>query len=440
MTEPQGHRILVIEDDLTLKAMMVDQMTRLGHDVRGAGSRAEALAQLSSFLPELALLDLGLPDTDGLTFLPELREYCPVVVVTAQASINLAVRAVRAGAADYLVKPVTPQNLALTLHRFFETLELWRDLAYWQSMAHASSAPRLIGDGPAVVELRRLIALFAQAATPVLILGEAGTGKEMAARIIHASGPRVNGRFISVDCDAGVDPAELFGSWRAGARMEGLLNAAERGTLFLSGVDRLSPELQMRLLRAMETRSYRPVGSSASLTVDTRFILSATLSDAQLREAAAGNQLLQYLSAFVIEIPPLRDRPGDIAELARQFLNMRDFQRDTTKELTEPALRALSDYSWPGNVRELGNTIELAIILSQGQSKIGPEHLNLPSSAGAATSGQVVLRFAEPPTLEELRDTYLDELIARYEGNRRRIATVLGISERNLYRLLKPSE
>ena len=184
--------------------------------------------------------------------------------------------------------------------------------------------------------------------------------------------------------------------------MEGLLNAAERGTLFLSGVDRLSPELQMRLLRAMETRSYRPVGSSASLTVDTRFILSATLSDAQLREAAAGNQLLQYLSAFVIEIPPLRDRPGDIAELARQFLNMRDFQRDTTKELTEPALRALSDYSWPGNVRELGNTIELAIILSQGQSKIGPEHLNLPSSAGAATSGQVVLRFAEPPTLEEL--------------------------------------
>lgn len=440
MTQTQGHRILVIEDDPTLNAMMVDQMARLGHEVRGAASRAEAMAQLASFLPELALLDLGLPDTDGLTFLPELREYCPVVVVTAQASINLAVRAVRAGAADYLVKPVTPQNLALTLHRFFETLELRRDLAYWQSMAHAASAPRLIGDGPAVVELRRRIALFAQAATPVLILGEPGTGKEMAARIIHASGPRANARFISVDCDAGVDPAELFGSWQAGARIEGLLTAAERGTLFLSGVDRLSPELQMRLLRAMETRSYRPVGSSASLTVDTRFVLSATLSDAHLREAAAGNQLLQYLSAFVIEIPPLRDRPGDIAELARQFLNTRDFQRDTSKELTEPALRALSDYSWPGNVRELGNTIELAIILSQGQSRIGPEHLNLPTGAAAATNGQVVLRFAEPPSLEVLRDTYLEELIARYEGNRRRIATVLGISERNLYRLLKPSE
>lgn len=440
MTEPQGHRVLVIEDDLTLKAMIVDQLTRLGHDVRGAASRAEALAQLSSFLPELALLDLGLPDTEGLTFLPELREYCPVVVVTAQASINLAVRAVRAGAADYLVKPVTPQNLALTLHRFFETLELRRDLAYWQSMAHASAAPRLIGDGQAVVELRRLIALFAQAVTPVLILGEPGTGKEMAARIIHAAGPRANGRFISVDCDAGVDPAELFGSWQAGGRVEGLLTAAERGTLFLSGVDRLSPELQMRLLRAMETRSYRPVGSSASLPTDARFILSSTLTEEQLRAAAASNQLLQYLSAFVIEIPPLRERPGDIAGLAQQFLNMRDFQRDTTKGLTEPALRALSDYSWPGNVRELGNTIELAVILSQGHSEIGPEHLNLPTSPGTATRGQLVLRFAEPPTLEALRDAYLEELIVRYEGNRRRIATVLGISERNLYRLLKPSE
>ncbi len=435
----QSHRVLVIEDDATLNAMIVDQIARLGHEVRGAGSRSAALNELASFLPELALLDIGLPDTDGLEFLSELREYCPVVVVTALASIDQAVRTVRAGAADYLVKPVTPQNLTLTLHRFFETLELRRDLAYWQSRANAAEPPRLVGDSPAIVRMRGLIDLFAKALTPVLILGEPGTGKETAARIIHSEGPRANGRFISVDCDAGLDPADLFGSWQSGARQEGLLAAADRGTIYLSGIERLAPEMQMRLLRAIETRAYRPAGSPAALKTEARFILSAGLTATALRTAAGTSELLQFLSAFVIEIPPLRERRGDIVGLAQQFLQQRDFQRAIEKSFADPALRALTAHAWPGNVRELRNTVELSIILSQGHEVIGREHLNLPPSPDEQDSADtgLVLRFAEPPTLDGLRDAYLDLLLARFGGNRRTVADVLGISERNLYRILK---
>lgn len=440
MSADLSHRVLVIEDDVTLRAMLLDLIARLGHDVRGAGSRSEALNQLAGFLPELALLDLGLPDTDGLGFLTELREYCPVVVVTALASIDQAVRTVRAGAADYLVKPVTPQNLTLMLHRFFETLELRRDLAYWQSRAGAAPPPRLEGDSAPIVDLRRLIALFAQAATPVLILGEPGTGKEMAARIIHSAGPRANGRFVSVDCDAGLDPSELFGSWQAGARQEGLLAAAERGTIYLSGIERLVPEMQLRILRAIETRSYRPTGSAATLSTDARFILSAALTATELRAVPGASELFQFLTAFAIEIPPLRQRRSDIVGLARQFLEQRDFQRAIEKSFSEPALRALTGHDWPGNVRELRNAVELSIILSQGQEMIGPEHLNLPpapDSGGRAEDG-IVLRFADPPSMDGLRDSYIALLLDRFNGNRRRVADVLGISERNLYRILKP--
>lgn len=341
---------------------------------------------------------------------------------------------------DYLVKPVTPQNLTLTLHRFFETLELRRDLAYWQSVANASDVPRLAGDSEPIIELRRLIDLFAQATTPVLILGEPGTGKETAARTIHSAGARANGRFVAIDCNAGLDPAELFGSWQAGARQEGLLAAVGRGTIYLSGIERLGPEMQIRLLRAIETRSYRPSGSSGTLTTEVRFILSAALTGAELRTAAAASELLQYLCAFVIEIPPLRDRRGDIPGLAQQFLEARDFQRAIDKSFSDKALRALAAHSWPGNVRELRSTVELSIILSQGKGMIGPEHLNLPLAPDdrRGADNAVTLRFSEPPTLDDLRDAYVEDLLSKFGGNRRKVAEVLGISERNLYRIIKP--
>ena len=437
MTAASRYRILVIEDDLTLARMLVDMLTRMGHEARAAPSRAAALATLSEFSAHLALLDLRLPDVDGNVFLPELREYCAVIVVTAYGSIDEAVRTVRAGAADFVVKPISPQGLELVLTRFFQTLELRRDLAYWQAQANFAETPQIIGEGAAIGELRRTVTLFASADTPVLIVGEAGTGKEMAARTIHTMSPRSNARFLSVDCDPGLEAAELFGSWRGGAHTEGLLAAVGTGTIFLSGVDRLAADLQARLLRAMKAGTCRPVGSSVNVPVSARFLLSSTLVGEELREAAHDSDLLQYLSAFVVGIPALRARRGDIAPLARQFVENRNFQRATEKTLSDAAIDVLESYDWPGNVRELGNVIERAIIMSHGSSVIEPEHLNLARGSVPDPEGVVELRFDQPPTLETLRDSYLDLLVDRFAGNRRKIAETLAISERNLYRLLK---
>lgn len=436
-----GHHVLIIEDDATLAQMLADQVARMGHVTRVAAGRRETLIALADFNPDLALLDLRLPDVDGQVFLPELREYCPVIVITAYGSIDQAVQTVRAGAGDYLVKPVSAQGLDLVLTRFFQTLELRRDLAFWQSQAGAAEAPRIVGAGEAIESLRRQVALYAPADTPVLIIGESGTGKEMAARAIHASSPRANGRFVSVDCDPGLEAAELFGSWQGGTRSEGLLAAAENGTLFLAGIERLDPDLHARLLRAMETGSYRAIGSSVNLPARARFVLSGAMSPTDLKEAARHSDLIQYLSAFAVEIPPLRERRADIAPLAWRFLDSRTFQRSTEKELTPEAIAVLEAYDWPGNVRELGNVIERAIIMSHGLARIGPEHLNLPVPASRpGQSDEVVLTFANPPTLDELRDEYFSLLLQRFHGNRRRVAEVSGISERNLYRLLRKDD
>ena len=173
------------------------------------------------------------------------------------------------------------------------------------------------------------------------------------------------------------------------------------------------------------------------MPVSARLLLPSTLVGEELREAAHDSDLLQYLSAFVVGIPALRARRGDIAPLARQFLENRNFQRATEKTLSDAAINVLQAYDWPGNVRELGNVIERAIIMSHGSSVIEPEHLNLARGSGTDPEGVVELRFDQPPTLETLRDSYLDLLVDRFAGNRRKIAETLAISERNLYRLLK---
>lgn len=438
MMSANQHRILIIEDDRTLAQLMAENMAVLGLTTRIASGRAEALEHLSEFGPDLALLDMRLPDVDGQTFLPELREYCPVIVITAYGSIDQAVRMVRAGAADYLVKPVSAQSLELVLTRFFQTLELRRDLAYWQSQAGAADVPRIVGEGAAMERLRRMVALYAPADTPVLILGEPGTGKEMAARALHAASPRANGRFISVDCDPGLEPADLFGKAQGGVRHDGLLAAVDNGTILLAGIERLDTDLHARLLRVLETGQYRAIGSSVNITSGARFVLSGAITTDELKAAARQSDLMQYLSAFVIDIPPLRARREDVALLARQFLERRTFQRGIDKQFTPAALAVLEAYEWPGNVRELGNVVERAIIMSHGSAAIGPEHLNLPGPKPVdGRSGHVDLSFDKPPNLDQLRDTYLAYLLERYRGNRRLVAEVAGVSERNLYRLLK---
>ena len=441
-----AQRILVVEDDTTLNRLLIEQLTRLGYVAQGAGGRAEALSVLARFHPALAILDLRLPDVDGLQFLPELREYCPVIILTAYGSIDQAVQVVRAGAADYLVKPVSAQSLELALGRFFDRAALLRDLAFWQQQARRTQDSELIGNSAELAAVRRLVSLFAGADAPVLILGEGGTGKELVARSLHGLSPRANGRMISVDCDGGLPATELFGELRETPeggliRQEGLIAAAETGTIYLSGADRLSPDLQARLLRAIETGTYRSVGSNTATGSAARFIVSSNLRLEDIAtDGVIRNELLFRLSAFTIAMPALRNRAGDIRLLAEGFLTNRSFQRNIPKSFGADALGALERHDWPGNVRELRNAVERAIIMSAGEEVIHAEHLGLalvPAPADTALDQGVALSFDTPPTLDMLRDSYLQMMLEKYGGNRRRVAEILGISERNTYRLLQ---
>lgn len=453
MTNPVSRCVLVIEDDLTLNGLLVEQIRRLGHDAQGAVSRATALDILASQRFDLAILDLRLPDADGEVFLPELREYCPAVVLTALGSIDHAVKAVRAGAADFLVKPASGQVLELAINRVLGVIDLHRDLAFWQGRAKIGQDRPLLGSSPEMDAVRRLISLFAGADSPVLILGEDGSGKETCAMSLHRLSPRANGRFVSVDCDAGSSAEEIFGDMQVGAdgrirHSEGLLAAADTGTVYLSNADRLPPDLQNRLLRVMETGSYRAVGSNAQMPCRARIVLGSSRSAADIAaDPDPRSPLLVRMLSFVIQVPALRHRPSDIREIAETLLANRSFQRNTSKFFSASALRAMQASRWPGNLRELANAVERAIIMSAGAPMIEPEHLGLwPSTpadqakgrgvAGRSRSGEVVIRFDKPPSLDDLRAAYLRLLLEMTQGNRREIAEILGISERNLYRIL----
>ncbi len=444
MQKPENHhRILLIEDDKTLNRLMAEQMQRLGYTIRVASTREDALEVLREFTPDLAILDLRLPDVDGMDFLPELREYCAVMILTAYGSISLAVNAVKAGATEFLVKPVSPDNLELALTRLFETMTLKRDLAFWQAQARQGMVNDLVGASPEMTEARRLVSIFALADSPVLICGESGVGKGTVARALHAQSPRSNGRFIAVDCDESLGDAELFGQERPGSgTQEGLLGAVGNGTFFLNDIDKLAPAMQSKLLRVIETGTYRPVDATASLPTAARFLAATGVNLAEFAlHSHFRSELFYLLSSLCIEMPALRMRKSDVPDLANFFLENRNFHRGVEKRLTEDTLQALDAYDWPGNVRELRNAIERGVIMSAGAEQIEPDHLALPSqSAGLPSSaGQngVTLHFDKQPTLDEMRDTYTRLLLDTNGGNRKELAQVLGISERNTYRLLK---
>jgi len=450
-TKPK--RILVVEDDRSLNALLVNQLRKLGYEVTGALTGEEARACLESVTPDLILLDIRLPDASGLDLLVEFSPRAPVITMTAYGAVDQAVKAVRTGASDYLVKPVSYEALELAIDRVFETAELKRDVVFWQLQAQRSVQSVLIGDSPGMAEMRELIELYSAAGSPVLIEGESGTGKELVARLIHEASERSQGRFIPIDCDPSEETSiasELFG-YEQGAfpgaetRREGMLEFADEGTLYLSDIAEVTPAMQSRILRVLETGKFRRLGGAEDVSTNVRIILgtshdlSAMVDRGQFRP-----ELFFRINAFRIKVPSLRNRDADTIALARYFLEARAFQRGMEKALAPETLEALADYDWPGNVRELRNAIERGVIVSGASPAILPEHVSLSPNARAADSRlqdeEIVLRFAEEPTLDELRASYLQILLDRHGGNRRQVARILGISERNTYRLISRLE
>ncbi len=389
--------ILLVEDKDSLRAMLRHALEQQGHSVVEAVDEAEALRLVRETRPDLVLSDLRLVSGDGVGVLKGAKDIdpeLPVIVMTAYGSIQDAVVAMKEGAMDFLAKPVDPDHLLLLVDRALAQRRLIAEnLLLKEELAARRGAPAIIGEAPA---LKRVLATLHRAAatdTTVLLLGESGTGKELFARTLHALSPRADGPFVAINCAAIPETlleSELFGHEKgaftgATARKPGRFELAHRGTLFLDEIGDLPIGLQAKILRALEEKRFERVGGTQSLQVDVRLV-SAT--NRNLKTAVAARQfredLFFRLSVFPIDIPPLRERTGDIEVLARHFVER--FCRDLKKRplaFSPEAVDEMQRYEWPGNVRELQNCIERACILTEGDT-IRPRHLNLSFREGIA--------------------------------------------------------
>ncbi len=446
--------LLVVEDDPVLNRLLVKTLGKCGYDVDSAASWQQARERIAVFAPDLVLLDVNLPDSTGFGPLSETAHSRPVVMLTAYGSVHQAVEAMRLGAADYLVKPVNLDELELVIRGALERSRLQAQSA----LARGDAGLAMIGESAAMQMLRQTIREVGASDVTVLIQGESGSGKELVAQALHSASRRRGESFVAVDCctlQEALFESELFGHERgaftgADRRKAGLIEAAAHGTLFLDEIGEAGPAIQAKLLRVLETGRFRHVGATTDLRSDAR-IVAATNRNLQQRsrDGQFREDLYYRLAAFVIEVPPLRQRREDIAALAEHFI----VQRRRGKGLPPLALgaearQALERYDWPGNVRELRNVVERALILVGDAPRIAPAHLGLrslpapvaPAPAMAvpapATAEDESLVLQGEPTLEHIEREYLARLLKKYDGNRRKVADALGVSERTAYRMM----
>ncbi|UJS25314.1 sigma-54-dependent transcriptional regulator [Thiothrix winogradskyi] len=444
--------ILVVDDDVTLNRLMVGQLNRMGYAATGVHSWAAAQAYLQQHDPHLVLLDCQLPDARGRDVLPQLVGDCPVIIITAYGSVKEAVGAMQAGAAEYLLKPVNLDELQLVIRKVLDAHSMKQEFLYLKEQVQKRKS-FMVGQSPALKEVENMIGAVAPSMMTVLIQGESGVGKELVAREIHERSQVASRSFVALDCctmQENLFESELFGHEKgaftgADRQKKGLIESAEGGTLFLDEIGEITPAIQAKLLRVLETGRFRRLGGTRDMTANVR-VVAATNRDllAMSQEGTFRADLFYRLNAFTIYVPPLRQRREDIPALVKHFINNHDFSRRVNKHLSEEALAKLVAYPWPGNIRELKNMVERAIILSGDTARILPGHIMLSdgvvATVAAPASKGVSLDFEQIPTLEDLEKHYLHVLLDKFNGHRGKVARTLGISERNVYRLLKKYE
>ena len=426
-------RILIAEDDASLRRVLEDILTGAGYDVTTAEDGLAAMARLSE--PFAAIVtDLRMPRADGIEVLRFARgrwPTTPVILLTAFGTIDGAVQAMRLGAFDYLAKPLPdPEALRAVVRRAL-------------SAGPVRQGPPLVVADPAMQAIVAVAERAAREQITVLLLGESGVGKEVIARLVHDRSARAHGPFVALNCAAMPEAlleSELFGHERgaftgAVARREGRFLQAHGGTLFLDEIGETSAAMQAKLLRVLQEKKLTRVGGHETLDVDARVV--AATNRRLLEDVRAGlfrEDLYYRLAAFPIEIPPLRRRPADILALARHFLHLLTRGPDRTLPiLSEGAQQALQRHDWPGNVRELQNAIERALVLSGGETIT--EEMLLPSRAGSAPSPTPPV--AAPQTLRALEREAILAALEAEAGNRKRTAERLGIALRTLQYKLK---
>ncbi len=451
-----GLRILFADDEAHLRDLMQMELPRLGHDVTVGPDGAAALRALERGSYDAALLDIRMPGISGIEVLGQVKQISPdtqVIILTGQATVDTAVQALRLGAFDYLTKPCKWAELEVLLQRIAERRDMANKAAALETrLKIAEGSPLLIGQTPAMQQVRRLIETIAPTEATVMILGDTGTGKELVARSLHEKSERAGRAFIPVNCGAlpeNLVESELFGHRKgaftgADANRKGLFEVANGGTLFLDEVGELDRSVQVKLLRFLESGEIRRVGENEPFRVDVR-ILCATNRD--LRDMVKNEQfredLFFRLNTFEIVLPPLRDRKADMAELSRHLLSRYTARRGMTESsITPEAIEVLKEHDWPGNIRELANAIERASILA-GNAPIGPEHLPA-QLAGRGRSPQPTSahppistpHFTIPdgtPTLRDIEMSYIQAVLEKHNGNKPPAAKELGISLKTLY-------
>ncbi len=437
--------LLVIEDDITLNQMLVRALERAGYEVASAGSWSEGKAMLDAHAAEVVLLDLNLPDSQGFGPLMELAQQRPTVMLTAYGSINQAVEAMRLGAVDYLVKPVNLDELELVIQRALDHARLRSSTVLNHVSASVQSDSPMVGQSSVMQRMRGLIATVGDSDVTALVTGESGVGKELVAQAIHAASSRRDQRFVAVDCctlQESLFESELFGFERgaftgADRRKPGLIEAAAGGSLFLDEIGDIGPAIQAKLLRVLETGRFRRLGAVADQRSDARIIAATNRNLLDLVQKGQFRADLYYrLNAFAIEVPPLRERPQDIGLLVEHFASTRARRNGSRVAISAAALAKLAAYDWPGNVRELRNVVDRAILLAGSAGEVLPEHLPELRCAAPAPAVAAAHLLHTEPTLDALERQYLQSLLLKYQGNRRKVAQAMGVSERTAYRML----
>jgi len=437
--------LLLVDDDASVLRAIGEYFERIGYEVWRESTGEQAVDTFQRVRPDVVLLDLHLPDSNGLVVLERLRrDGAAVILLTGQGDIQTAVRAMQLGAENFLTKPVDMTHLAAAIARLTEKVRLTRQNARLRALDHEEEGVGSLGVSPGMQDLARHVELLAASErSTVLLQGESGTGKGWVARVIHNLSPRSEGPFVEVNC-AGLSAtfldSELFGHEKgaftdAKERKVGLFELADRGTIFLDEIGELALELQPKLLKVLETKTFRRLGGTRELTVDARLV-TATNRDLvhEVQEGRFREDLFYRLNVMPLILPPVRERSREdrLDLITRILSDLKAQLPGCPAECSSEVLDRLLSAAWPGNVREMRNVLERSMILARGQQTIGIEHLPPDLRQRSATD-----RRYQAQSLSEVERQHIERTLRHHGGNRTRAALELGISRATLINKIK---
>jgi two-component system response regulator AtoC len=443
--------VLLVDDERRLVNAYKIKLSEEKMTVQVAYTGREALAKANKSSFDICVLDIRLPDIEGTDLLKKLKEIQPmmeVVMLTGYASLDTAINSMKSGAYDYLTKPCQFSQLEKVITKAYEKKSLKeKNLILEEQLTRFATKDKFIGESPSVKYIMKQVSLLANSNVPVLILGETGTGKELIARGVHELSTRSRNPFVAVNSSAlqeNILESEIFGYKKGaftGADTDkiGLLEIANKGTFFFDEIGDMSPGIQAKILRVLETGVFRRLGDTREIKIDTRYICATNKNlEKEVVEKAFRKDLFYRLNTFVLNLPPLRERKEDIAMLCEHFIH-KFTKGNMNKHISKEAMNKLKQYEWPGNVRELANVLERALLTSENREEITLEDLPqkmVCEQKVVSTSNLTFELTGEVVNLDELQTKYIRHVTELMGNNKSKVARLLGISRCKLYHRL----